>query len=66
MVLGDWAIGLIASVLNAFPNAFLQGYNWYAVQAIVKWFYSKGYSTDEIDGYTTEDKVKIKSLEGMA
>jgi len=33
---------------------------------MVKWFHSKGYSTDKIDGYTTEDKVKIEGLEGMA
>ena len=33
---------------------------------MVTWFRSKGYPTDEIDGYTTEDNVKIEGLEGMA
>jgi len=32
----------------------------------VKWFRLKGYSINEIDGYITEDKVKIKGLEGIA
>jgi hypothetical protein len=33
---------------------------------MVKWFRSKGYSTDEIDGYTIKNKVKIEGLEGIA
>jgi hypothetical protein len=66
VVLGDWAQGLVASVPDAFPNAFLQGCDWHAVQAMVRWFCSKGYSTNEIDGYITEDKIKIEGLEGMA
>jgi hypothetical protein len=68
VILGDWAPGLVSSVPSAFPDVQLQGCDWHAVQAMVKWFRQHGYVSAEIDGYITEDTppVYIDGLEHMA
>jgi MULE transposase domain len=68
VILGDWAPGLVSSVPGAFPDTQLQGCDWHAVQAMVKWFRLHGYVSTEIDGYVTEDTppVYIDGLERMA
>jgi hypothetical protein len=68
VILSDWAPGLISFIPDAFPNAQLQGCDWYAIQAMVKWFRQHGYISTEIDGHITEDTppVYIDGLERMA
>jgi len=50
VVIGNWATGLIVSIPIAFPNCQFQGYDWYAVQAITKWYYRENYTSEKIDG----------------
>jgi hypothetical protein len=35
-MLDNWAAELIASVSAAFPNSQFQGYDWHAVEAMLK------------------------------
>jgi len=52
VVLGDWAAGLIASIPEAFPDAYFQGCDWHAVGAMLKWYRGKkkDYTSEEVDG----------------
>jgi len=65
VILGDWAPGLVYSVPDAFPDAQLQGCDWHAVQAMMKWFRQHGYVSTEIDGHMTEDTPPVY-IDGLA
>src|SRR5271170_6793234 len=68
VILGDWVPGLVYSVPDTFPDAQLQGCDWHAAQAIVKWFRQHGYVSTEINEHMTEDMppVYIDGLEHIA
>jgi len=63
VVLGDWAAGLIKSVPLAFPDAYFQGCDWHAAQAMLKWYRHKDrdYTTVEIKGVKAKAKVAAAS-----
>jgi hypothetical protein len=66
VVIGDWAAALPKSVKDHWPEAFLQGCDWHAVEAMDRWFSDHQYSTREIQGYVAEDKTFIPGLHGVA
>ena len=65
VILGDSAPGLVYSVPDAFPDAQLQGCDWHAVQAMMKWFRQHGHVSTEIDGHMTEDTPPVY-IDGLA
>lgn len=63
VIIGDWARGLETSVTpELLPGVFLQGCDWHAVEAMVKYFRDKGYSSDEILGQRTPRTQGLKDL----
>ena len=63
VVLGDWVGGLVKSVALAFPDAYFQGCDWHAAQAMLKWYKHKDrdYATVEIEGVRARAKVAAAS-----
>jgi len=66
VIIGDWAAALPKSVQEYWPDAFLQGCDWHAVEAMDRWFSDHQYSSRAIHGYVAEDKTFIPGLHGVA
>jgi hypothetical protein len=63
VVIADWGKGLIAALPNCLPEAFRQGCDWHAVDAMSKWFRDHGYTSQEVDGY--KDPLTELHIDGL-
>jgi hypothetical protein len=50
VIIADWGQGLISSHKDAWPKTALQGCDWHAAQAMMKWLREKKYSQPALEG----------------
>jgi hypothetical protein len=66
VIIADWAPGLIAAHSQAWPNTSLQGCDWHAAQAMMKWFREKKYDHVFLEGeYVADSSGKKVHIEGL-
>jgi hypothetical protein len=69
VIIADWAPGLIAAHSEAWPNTTLQGCDWHAAGAMMKWFrqqkYSHAFIEGEFVGDGSDKKVHVEGLKSF-
>jgi hypothetical protein len=63
VIIADWGQGLVSSHQEAWPKTALQGCDWHAAQAMMKWLREKKYSQPALEGvYVGSDGLAGDSL----
>jgi hypothetical protein len=68
VIIADWGQGLISSHTEAWPNTALQGCDWHAAEAILKWLREKRYDHVVLSGETVKingKKVRVGGLKSQ-